>query len=193
MRHFVHPLDDFVTIGSLYRGVVNPLFIVARRGEAMLRRAALSQAVAINRTIRAKIGLPWSMADGSRIKEKTVPPSESANSCYTLGKEVPPEALANTKNHSFRFCRYGNSGRRQLHLLHEISLPGGAWRRDHVLAELNFTFAPHVQPPRLGHGRIPRAAALRDERTQENKGYGKARQPVIELGPFGSLRAMLAV
>ena len=94
LHHFVRPTDDFITVGSLYPRVVNPLFLVARRGEPMSRRAALNHLIAVNRTLRAKVGLPWEGVG----REKSVPNEYSANSCFTLGKEVPAEVLANTKN-----------------------------------------------------------------------------------------------
>ena len=170
LHHFVWPTDDFITVGSLYPRVVNPLFLVARRGEPMLRRAALNHLIAVNRTLRAKVGLPWEGVG----REKSVPNEYSANSCFTLGKEVPAEVLANTKNLTYRVGRYGGAGGghgRDFHLLHEITLPSGPWRDEHIYAEMNFTFTPDKPPPRLFQGLVWPDKHL-------HKKYGKERAAV---------------
>ena len=120
--------------------------------------------------LRAKVGLRWGNA--SR-RETLVPAEASANSCFTLGKEVPKEVLDNTKNMSFRVARYGGVGerRREFHLLHEITLPAGSWRDEHVLRDMNFTYAPHVPPARLWQGHVWPSKA-------DHKPYGKERAAV---------------
>ena len=153
LHHFVRPTDTLVTVGSMYSGVVNPLFLVAREGESMLRHAAYNQLVAINRTLRSKAGANFS-------RERKVPSEYSANSCYTLGREMPKQVLSNTKNNSFRVwteasdrTRWGDRKLharrrpRQIRLLHEASVIGGSWRNATLMKHITGRgFSPSTLP-----------------------------------------------